>query len=120
MRVAKDEVVIPVVIDIEETNTPAAVHLSRGSDPCRAGFIGEQQLATIPINGKSLAVEVADEQILQTIAIVIGRIDSHSRSGISVRGVGNPGLQSDLIELSVAAIHKQEVRDGIIRDEKIE
>ena len=78
MPVDEKEIGIAVIIVVEKLQAPAAEQLGRRRDLTR--LVGEDQLALVPIQTEELLIDIGDEQVLPTIGIVIGRINTHSRS----------------------------------------
>ena len=120
MTVGNDQVLVSVMIRIEKPDSPAAVHVRRHADSGWTGLVGITVVPAIPIDREFLAVEVADEEILAAIAIVVGRVDPHPRPRCSVGVVSHFGCQPDFLEAPSPAIPEEKVGHRIVRNKKVE
>src|SRR5262245_14926781 len=105
MAVDKKQVRIAVVIIIKKLQPPTAQQLCRGSDLAR--LIGKDQFLVVVIKTEELLIDVGDEKILPTIAVVIGRINAHTGTRPPGFAVCDTRRQTDLFKLALALIQKK-------------
>ena len=65
------------------------------------------------------AVDVEDGEILFSVAIEIGSIDSHAGPHSAIDRVSGARFETDLFEFAAIAVDPQEVLHGVIGDEQV-
>src|SRR5205823_2359041 len=104
---------------IEELYAPAAHEPSRTADSGCTGYVVKGFVVSIAINGVHLLVNVGDEQVLPAILIEVCGVDAHARSSASVLAESNTGGEANFFKFAVAAVSKEKILDGVVRDKKI-
>ncbi len=64
-------------------------------------------------------VDVGDEQVDPAVLVIVGGIHAHAGAGLAFGAVTDICLQADLLELAIAPVEEQEIRDRVVRHEKI-
>src|SRR5262249_16037317 len=81
MRVDGEEVFETVVVEIEQPQTPSAALNGLGAESALPGRVGEEAFAEISKERVGLAFERRDDQIGQSVVVVIAKIHAHCRYG---------------------------------------
>lgn len=117
--VGKNGVDPAVIVEIEKFEAPTreeAGGLGHGMFVCR---IDKGLGLVVLVEGEHFLIDIGDEEVLPAIVVDIECVDSHSRSGLTTAAEGNLCGEADLFPLAFAAIHEQEVLDGIVGDEEV-
>src|SRR5215475_11717526 len=98
MTVRQNQIEIAIVIEIEEPQPPAGIHIGVLADTGGSGHVAERESSQISIQGKPLPIEVGDKQVQFAIAIVVSGIHAHSAARNTIVRVSDAGLQSEFLE----------------------
>ncbi len=71
------------------------------------------------IHAVHLEIEVRDHDVEPAVGIVVAGVDTHSGTGFTVCRERDTGCETDLGELPLAVVVKQEVRHRIVGDEDV-
>ena len=78
VTVGQQQVDVPVVVEVEELQAPAAEETRGVGDAVLVGDVGEDLAVAVPVQGEPLVVDVGDEEILPAVGVEIRRIDAHA------------------------------------------
>src|SRR4051812_1012522 len=104
MAVNQEQIGITIIVVIKEPQAPTAQHLCRRANLAR--LVRENKILLVVIKTEKFTIDIRYEKILPTIAIVIRRIHSHSRTRFARVAVGHAGRQANFFEFSTTLIDK--------------
>src|SRR5262245_2548231 len=116
MAVAKEQVQPTVVVKIEELCAPSTVRKSNHANAAVGGAVLKLVRTHVLIDCSALIYEVRDEDIHQSIAIVVAHRETHRPLSIAKFIDGCARLEAGVNELSLAIVDVIEIRSGIIGD----
>ena len=119
VAVGQEQIDQAVVVVIEELQAPAAQQPGGLRHAVRRRDVGEELVAVVLVEREHLLIDVGDEQILLPVAVDVGSVDAHPRSGLTVGAESNLRGQRNLLPLALATVREQEVLDGVVGDEQI-
>ncbi len=112
-----DENILPAIIVVIEKETSKSQRNQAGTPHLRLrGFIDEKSVAFVVIQRDHLIGEVTDQQAGMAAAIVIGRIDTHSRARNPVLAEPDARRDATLLKRSIFLIQVKLVGLRVIRD----
>ena len=114
-----EQILEAVVVVIEEKGTPAQPADGRLATTRRIRHVGEEVTAIVVIEGVIVVCECRDEQIYQTVVIVIAARHSHAGVFLAVGIIGHACGYRDFLECAVAPVVVEVVGIGVIRDEDV-
>src|ERR1051325_6973912 len=117
MAVREDQIGIAVVVEIEELQAPTAEQTRGWSNLAR--LVDEGQILLVLIKAEQFLIDVGDEQILPTVAVVIRGVDSHARTRRARIAIGDARQQPDLFKLSFTFVHEKKVWERVVGHEEI-
>jgi hypothetical protein len=78
VAVGQEEVEAPVVVEVEELQSPAREKARGVGDAVDVGGVGEGLVAVVLVQREHLLVHVGHEQVLETVAVHVEGVDAHS------------------------------------------
>ena len=92
MPVGDEEILPAVVVDIHEAGPPGQVGPTGKSHLRQMADIPEIPAAQVAVEGVVVVRKVSDEDVQQTIVVVVPEIDSHAALGDAVVGIAGSRL----------------------------
>src|SRR5690349_1405740 len=70
------------------------------------------------VDGVHLVIHVGDKQILETVLIIVGGINTHAGAGPAILAIGYLGREPDFFELA-STIDEEKIGNGVVGNEEI-
>src|SRR5262245_23790908 len=118
MAIDEQQIRIAIVIVIEKPQSPSAQQLGGGRNLAR--LIRECNVFLIVIKTEEFIVDISDEKILPTIAVIVSGVDTHSRTCSARLTKSDPGCQTNFLKLFAALVDKKKVRHRVVGHEEIQ
>src|SRR5438067_11456439 len=99
MAVCYKQVHAAIVVKIKKLYSPTTHQGRRHTHDAGRGFVVEGAVVIIVVEGIMLVVNVVHEQIRPAVLVVVGRIDTHSRTGATFGAVSHASFQARFLEL---------------------
>ena len=119
MAVGQEQVEVPVVVDVEELEPPAAHEAGGLRDVVCVRDVRERLVPVVAVERVHLLVHVGHEEVLPAVLVEIGGIHAHAGAGLAVGAEADLGGQPDLLPLAVAAVGEEEVLYGVVGHEEV-
>ena len=119
MPVGQKQVHVPVHVEVQKLQSPAAQEPGGLSHLIGMGEIAKQFIPLILVEGEHLLVHVGHEQILPSVLIEVGGIDSHAGAGFPVGAEPHLREKTDLVPPVVSPVDEQEVLHRVVGDEEV-
>src|SRR5262249_13763649 len=119
VRVDGEEVFETVVVEIEQSQTPSAALDGFGAESALPGRVGEEAFAEIPEERVGLAFERRDDQIGQSVVVVIAKIHAHSRYGTPAVVNRDARCKPTLLKTAAPVVAKEKVGQRVVGDEDV-
>ena len=117
--VGRKDILPSVIVEIEKSDTPAAIRSTERPHSRPVADISELTLAAIPKQRKSLACERGYGNVWQSVIIDISKIRTHTGHLCTRIGQSCARIESYFLEAAIPQIVEEGIRELIVGDEKI-
>ncbi len=116
VRVGGEDVLPPVVVEVEEAVPPPAARRHQPAEPAGMRDVLEEALPHVPVQREALPRERGDMDVGPPVVVVVAEVDAHGRHLLPVLGERDAGQQGRLLEGAVLAVVQQEARELVVGD----
>ena len=101
VTVRDKQILIPIIVVIQKFHTPPTHQTGRRSNSQRSRHIIECPVVIVPIDRIHFLIDIRNKQVLPTILVVVGRIDTHPGTSAPVLAVPDTGFKARFFKLAI-------------------
>jgi hypothetical protein len=120
VTVGHEQVFPSIIVKVEELNSEAKERYTHGPDPSDARQVGKLAVSVIAIQVVGVVRKIGLYYVGPAVMIIVGGVDSHSRSFPPIGVVGQAGTNAHFFEISVAIIMVEKAWSRVVGYVKVE